>query len=241
MKSDIKLSQGEERKFYVKRMFNAIARRYDLLNHLLSLGIDIYWRKKAIGKLSVSEYALVLDLACGTGDFALETIRQKKCHVVGADIAAQMLVFGNQKKQKKKEGKQLWFANADGEQLPFPDNSFDGATIAFGIRNMGDMDQALREFARVLKPSAPLVVLEFSLPQFRPFRAVYLFYFKHILPRVGALISGDREAYSYLPLSVGEFPSIPSFREKMKQAGFSPITHWRLLNGVAVIYRGLSG
>ncbi len=160
--------------------------------------------------------------------------------MIGVDIAAQMLVYGNRKKRKKKEGNRLWFANGDGEQLPFADNVFDGATIAFGIRNMGDMDQALREFARTLKSGAPLVVLEFSLPQFRPFRALYLFYFKHILPRVGAFISGDKEAYSYLPLSVGEFPSIPSFREKMRGAGFEQITHWRLLNGIAVIYRGNS-
>ena len=240
MTKKLKLTQGEERKFYVKRMFNAIARRYDLLNHLLSFGIDILWRKKAIRKLNITADAMVLDLACGTGDFALETIRQKKCRVVGVDIAAQMLVFGNRKKQIKKEGKRLCFANGDGERLPFADKTFDGATIAFGIRNMGDMDQALREFARVLKSGAALIVLEFSLPQFKPFRALYLFYFKHILPRIGALISGDREAYSYLPLSVGEFPSVPDFRRKMEQAGFKGINHWRLLNGVAVIYRGVS-
>jgi len=241
MKTEIKLTEGEERKSYVKRMFNAIARRYDLLNHLLSMGIDIYWRKKAIRKLPVKREALVLDLACGTGDFALETIRQKNCRVIGVDIAAQMLVYGNQKKKTKKEGQKLHFANGDGERLPFADHTFFGATIAFGIRNMGDMDQALREFARVLRPEAPLIVLEFSLPQFKPFRAVYLFYFKHILPRVGALISGDREAYSYLPLSVGAFPTIPSFRQKMQRAGFGRIEHWPLLNGVAVIYRGFSG
>lgn len=239
MKKEVVLTEGEERKTYVRRMFNAIARRYDLLNHLLSFGIDIYWRKKAIGKLDVQPQALVLDVACGTGDFAMETIRQKKCEVIGADIARQMLVYGNIKKKKKSMGNRLHFANVDGELMPFRPDSFDGATIAFGIRNMGHMDRALAEINRVLKKDGQLIVLEFSLPQFKPFRALYLFYFKHILPRLGSLISGDAEAYSYLPKSVGAFPPVEEFADLMKQNGFAEVSWWRLLNGVAMIYKGV--
>ncbi len=239
MKKEVVLTEGEERKTYVRHMFNAIARRYDLLNHLLSFGVDICWRKQAIAMLDVEPQGLVLDLACGTGDFAMETIGQKKCEVIGADIAQQMLVYGNIKKKKKPLGNKLHFANADGERLPFRPATFEGATIAFGIRNMGSMDQALTEMSRVLKDKGQLIVLEFSLPEFKPFRSLYLFYFKHILPRVGGLISGDAEAYSYLPLSVSAFPPVDEFAQKMKNKGFSEVSFKKLLYGVAVIYKGI--
>lgn len=233
------LPTGEERKNYVRFMFNAIARRYDLLNHLLSFGIDTYWRKKAIAKLDVGQQDLVLDLACGTGDFARETIRQKKCRVVGADLARQMLLYGKRKKTKNKQHHSLYFTNADGEFLPFRSKTFNGATIAFGIRNMGDMNQALAEMSRVLAENGQLIILEFSLPELKAYRALYLLYFKHILPRIGRAISGDSLAYSYLPLSVGAFPQMDEFISLMKQNGFRQVHHWKLLNGVVVIYKGL--
>lgn len=231
------LEPGEKKKHYVRRMFNSIAHRYDFLNHFLSFGIDIIWRKIAIKKLQVSEGQKVLDLACGTGDFALEIIRQKKCTVVGADIALRMLQFARPKAQ----GKPLHLINADGEQLPFGDQTFAGATIAFGIRNMGDRLQALKEIYRVLERDGQIVVLEFSLPKFLPFRLIYLFYFKNILPFVGRMVSKDKQAYSYLPASVEKFPTIKEFEEELSLAGFSSLTHQKLLNGVAVIYKGIKG
>ena len=228
------LEPGEKKKHYVQRMFNSIAHRYDFLNHFLSLGIDIVWRKKAIRKLDVSPDQRVLDLACGTADFALEIIRQKQCHVVGADIALRMLQFARQKTDDPK----LRLMNADGEALPFKDDSFAGTTIAFGIRNMGNRIQALKEMYRVLQPNGQTVILEFSLPTFAPFRRIYLFYFKNILPMVGRMVSKDKEAYSYLPASVERFPTIEEFENELTLAGFKDLKHWRLLNGVAVIYKG---
>ncbi len=227
------LEPGEKKKHYVRRMFNSIAHRYDFLNHFLSFGIDIVWRKKAIGKLEVPADQIVLDLACGTADFALEIIRQKQCRVVGADIALRMLQYARQKRNDQR----LQLMNADGEALPFKNNSFAGVTIAFGIRNMGERIRALKEMHRILQPKGQTVILEFSLPTFLPFRNAYLFYFKHVLPRIGRLISKDKEAYSYLPASVEHFPTVDEFEGELKQAGFTPLRHWKLLNGVAVIYK----
>ncbi len=229
------LDAGEKKKNYVRRMFNSIAYRYDFLNHFLSFGIDILWRKAAIKKLQISETQKVLDLACGTGDFALEIMRQKKCTVVGADIALRMLHFA----RKKSQGKPLYLINADGEQLPFSDESFAAATIAFGIRNMGNRPQALKEIYRILQTNGQAVILEFSLPDFMPFRWIYLFYFKNILPFVGRVVSNDKQAYSYLPASVEKFPTIQEFEKELIQAGFKLRLHQKLLNGVAVIYKAI--
>ncbi|MGD9488859.1 MAG: bifunctional demethylmenaquinone methyltransferase/2-methoxy-6-polyprenyl-1,4-benzoquinol methylase UbiE [Calditrichaceae bacterium] len=238
MKDEMVLTAGSERKTYVTKMFNSIAHRYDLLNHLLSGGIDIYWRKKAISKLKVDGQGLVLDLATGTGDLAIEVISQKKCKVIGADIALRMLKFGYQKIEKKNLSSQCRFVNADGEGLPFSDSIFNGVTIAFGIRNMGTIPDALAEMYRILKSDGEAIILEFSLPTFRPFRWLYLFYFNKILPIIGNLISKDGAAYSYLPASVEKFPSIGDFSSWMEEAGFRNLNHWKLLNGIAVIYKG---
>lgn len=232
------LSEGDERKSYVRKMFNSIASRYDLLNHLLSFGLDIYWRKKAISKLSPGKtYRRILDLACGTGDFALETAGRLDARITGADIAHQMLKIG----KDKARGKRLDFINADGEHLPLKTQSFDAVTIAFGIRNMGYMQQALSEMHRILNRNGEVIILEFSLPRFAPFRALYLFYFNHILPRIGRLISGHIDAYTYLPASVESFPVIEDFMNRMKKTGFRQPQHWKLLFGVAVIYKGVRG
>ncbi len=232
------LPQGIERKKYVRTMFNAIAHRYDLLNHLLSFGIDIYWRGKTISFLRAERDALILDLACGTGDLAVTAVQRNKCRVVGVDIALQMLHIGRGKLAKKHLLHRIDLLNGDGEQLPFKDASFDGAMIAFGIRNMGDMDMAMKEVHRILKEDAPFVVLEFSLPTFALFRIIYLWYFKHILPFIGRMISGDSGAYSYLPESVDNFPGIREFRHHLSKTGFNDLQHRKLLNGIAVIYRG---
>ncbi len=230
---------AQQKKRYVRQMFNSIAHRYDFLNHFLSLGIDILWRKKAIKKLQVSSEQKVLDLACGTADLALETIRRKNCAVVGVDIAHRMLKFARAKIKDDPQAQKLFLVNGDGEYLPFAADTFDGVTIAFGIRNMGDMPKALKEMHRVLTPQGQAVILEFSLPTFPVFRFLYLFYFKRVLPAIGRLISKDPSAYSYLPASVEKFPTIAEFEEQLILAGFGRAEHWKLLNGVAVIYRAI--
>ena len=232
---------GIERKKYVKKMFNGIAHRYDLLNHLLSGGIDIYWRKKAISKLDPKEGDAILDLACGTGDFAIETSKRELCTVIGADIALEMLKLGKDKIQSKYKGNRIPFVNADGEQLPFKNSCMNGVTIAFGIRNMGVITDALREMNRILMPNGKAVILEFSTPTSKLFKKIYLFYFNVILPFVGRLISNDPEAYRYLPESVGNFPLIEKFVGLMEETGFSNVHYWKLLNGIAVIYEGKKG
>ena len=237
MKEKMVLTTGPERKHYVRNMFNNIAHRYDLLNHLLSGGVDILWRKKTVRWMDVAEQDFVLDLACGTGDLAIEITEQKGCRVIGADIALRMLRFGQGKNRKRSLNGRISFVNGDGEMLPFRDGSFKAVTIAFGIRNMGEVDQALREMWRVLKPGGQAMILEFSLPTFTPFRKIYLFYFKHILPRIGRLISKDTSAYSYLPASVEKFPTIDEFSRQLIQNGFDRVDYKKLMNGVAVIYR----
>jgi len=232
------LTRGGERKAYVKQMFNDIAYRYDFLNHLLSGGIDVYWRKKSVSKLEVKPGERVLDLACGTADFAIETAQRKHCQVVGTDIAHQMLVFAKEKITKKNLSPSVALLNGDGEHLPFANASFQGVTIAFGIRNMGSIEAALSEMNRILSKEGQAVILEFSLPVNSIVRRSYLLYFKHILPQIGRLFSKDEQAYTYLPASVESFPSITEFEQTMEQAGFRNIKHWKLLNGVAVIYRG---
>ncbi len=229
------LTAGAERKSYVKRMFNAIAHRYDFLNHLLSFGLDIRWRKKAISHLDQKrDYGFVLDLACGTGDFARETAQKTGARVIGTDIALQMLTTGS----KKKGMQSVDLLNGDAEMLPFRDHRFDAVTIAFGIRNMGHVDTALSEMHRILTTGGQAIVLEFSTPEMQPFRTLYLFYFNHILPRVGRLISGDKQAYAYLPASVDAFPGIAEFMKKMETAGFRDVEAVPLLFGVAMIYKG---
>ncbi|MBD3224695.1 MAG: bifunctional demethylmenaquinone methyltransferase/2-methoxy-6-polyprenyl-1,4-benzoquinol methylase UbiE [Caldithrix sp.] len=235
--TSIKLTHGEQRKSYVRKMFNSIARRYDLLNHLLSFGIDYLWRRKAIQQLNAGPDHLILDLATGTGDLAIETINKTEARVIGADISINMLKTGQTKSRRRQLQDRLNFVNGDGEQLPFGDAVFGGTVIAFGIRNMGHIDQALTEIHRVLKDSGQLIILEFSLPQVKFFQALYLFYFNHILPRVGRMISKDKEAYTYLPVSVSDFPSIGSFAHMIESAGFGEITYQKLLSGVAVIYK----
>jgi len=233
------LSQGTKRKSYVKGMFNNIAHRYDFLNHFLSAGIDIFWRKKAVSKIQINSEAHVLDLAGGTGDMAFEIVRQKHCRVTIADFAQQMLVLAKDKVSAKSLQNKIKLVNGDGEKLPFRDDSFDAVSIAFGIRNMGTLSNALEEMFRLLKSRGQAVILEFSLPANILIRKVYLFYFLKLLPLTGRFFSKDKEAYSYLPASVQNFPEIEEFESLMQDAGFSGIESWKLMNGVAVIYKGI--
>lgn len=220
-------------------MFDAVAPRYDLLNRLLSLGIDRYWRRRAVRWLKLPSRGLVLDAASGTGDVALEIVRHgpAEVQVLACDISARMLACGRQKMLASPDPQRFLLVRATCEALPLPTNCCVGAIIAFGIRNVSDRPAALRELCRVLQPGAPLVVLEFSEPRQPLFRACYQFYFHQVLPRLGGLLS-QASAYRYLPASVQRFPSRAAFKELLAEAGFVGVTHRDLSGGIATLYRG---
>jgi len=223
----------------IREMFDEIAPRYDLLNRLLSFGIDRRWRRIAVGQLAIPPQGRVLDVATGTGDVALEVARQTdpSVRIVGADFTQGMLVRGREKVAASRHCGRIELVNAPCEALPHPDASFDGVTIAFGIRNVVDRERGLREMARVLKPRGRLVVLEFATPRSWLFRSVYLFYFHQLLPRLGGLLS-RRSAYQYLPESVQEFPDRQTFLKMMGDAGLNALRHIDLTGGIAVVYVG---
>lgn len=234
--SEARPSEGADRERQVRRIFSEIAPRYDLLNHVLSLNIDRRWRRKAIDRLGWERTpeGRFLDGCAGTYDLALELARRPafRGRVVASDFAHPMLVQG----RPKLEGTGITSLCADSLRLPFPDASFDGATVGFGVRNLADLDRGLRELARVLRPGARAVILEFTTPPSRLMRSLYLFYFHHILPRVGRWVSGHPWAYTYLPESVKEFPGPEELAERMRRAGFSA-ARWSLVSGgIAAIH-----
>ena len=230
---------GAEKRAYVRTVFEDIAPRYDLLNHLLSLNIDKMWRRRALRALGWSRApgGTYLDLCAGTLDVGAELIRQAAFHgfVVGADFAVPMLRAGIGKAPTNRLGP----VGADAQQLPLGDNAVDGATVAFGIRNVAALDVALREVFRVLKPGARFVILEFTTPRSAIIRTGYHFYFHHLLPLVGGLISGHRTAYKYLPQSVAHFPAEPELARRMTAAGFSNVSWESLSLGIAAIHVGM--
>jgi len=231
--------QGNEKKKYVKGMFNDIAENYDLLNHLLSMGADFYWRKRAIQLMEISDDHLILDLATGTGDLAIAAAKKSKCNIIGLDIAFNMMLPAREKIQKKGLSDRIAFVCGDGENMPFKDDVFDRGMIAFGIRNMGNISQALNELNRVLKKKGRLMVLEFSTPQIPLFRELYALYFKLTLPLIGKIISGHADAYSYLPESVSNFPAKREFMGLMADAGFIDIRHKNFTFGICTAYLGV--
>jgi demethylmenaquinone methyltransferase/2-methoxy-6-polyprenyl-1,4-benzoquinol methylase len=223
----------------IRDMFDAIAPRYDLLNRLLSLGIDRRWRTFAVGQLQIPPGGKVLDVATGTGDVALEIASRTPDSVVivGEDFTQGMLVHGLEKIAKSPYSRRISLVNAPCEAMPHPSGIFDGVTIAFGIRNVVDRLAGLREMRRVLKPGGRAVILEFSNPRSRFFKALYYLYFRRILPFVGGLFS-KRSAYQYLPDSVLEFPDQESFKALMAEAGFVDLKHYDLTFGIATVYVG---
>jgi demethylmenaquinone methyltransferase/2-methoxy-6-polyprenyl-1,4-benzoquinol methylase len=223
----------------IRQMFDDIAPRYDLLNRMLSCGIDRRWRQLAVHQLAVPPGGRVLDVATGTGDVALEIARQTdpSVRITGADFTQGMLVLGHAKIAASSHAGRIELVNAACEALPCPEYCFDGVTIAFGIRNVVDRVAGLQEMVRVLKPGGRLVVLEFATPRRRLFRAIYLGYFHHLLPRLGGLLS-RRSAYQYLPESVQGFPDRPSFLAMMGAAGLTDLRTIELTGGIAVIYVG---
>ena len=223
----------------IRDMFDRIAPRYDLLNRVLSLGIDRRWRRFAVRQLTVPRGGMVLDIATGTGDVALEIGRQTDASVkiIGSDFTQGMLVLGRDKIEASPFRERIMLVNAPCEALPHPDGIFDGITIAFGIRNVVDRQEGLREMARVLKPGGRVVILEFATPRKRMFRAVYYFYFRRVLPWLGGLLS-QRSAYQYLPDSVLEFPDRDAFKGMMEQAGFVDVQVFDLSGGIAAVHVG---
>ena len=201
------------KKEQVARMFNNISNRYDFLNHFLSMGIDKGWRKKAIQILKPSAPKILLDVATGTGDFALQAMELKPEKIVGVDISDGMLEVGRKKIAARRLDSIIEMKNGDSENLPFSDNNFDAVTVGFGVRNFENLEKGLSEIYRVMKPGATLVVLEFSRPKRFPFKQIYNFYFKTILPRIGRAVSQDKSAYTYLPESVEAFPDGQNFYE----------------------------
>ncbi|MFC6997650.1 bifunctional demethylmenaquinone methyltransferase/2-methoxy-6-polyprenyl-1,4-benzoquinol methylase UbiE [Rufibacter roseus] len=230
--------QETGKKTQVAQMFNSIAKRYDFLNHFLSAGIDIIWRKKAVKLLEQTKPQLLLDIATGTGDFALEAMRLKPRQIIGLDISEGMLAVGREKIKKRGLENVIELQLGDSENIQFPDNHFDAITVAFGVRNFENLEKGLSEMYRVLKPGGKAVILEFSKPQKFPMKQTYNFYFKHILPVFGKLISKDNAAYTYLPESVQAFPDGKDFLTILNKIGFKT-TEWHSLTfGISSIYTG---
>lgn len=220
----------------MRRMFDAVAPRYDLLNRFLSLGIDRRWRKCAVRQMRLPSEGLALDAASGTCDVALEIARQApEICIVGTDISERMLAQGRQKVLRGGLANRISLVAAACETLPLPDNICDGAVIAFGIRNVAERSAAIKEFFRILRPQARLIVLEFSEPPNSFFRFLYHGYFRWVLPLIGAVFS-EPAAYRYLPESVAEFPSRQEFKDLMGEAGFVSVTHQDLTCGIVTLY-----
>jgi len=229
---------NKTKKQEVAEMFNNIASKYDFLNHFLSMGIDILWRKKAIRILKKENPQIILDVATGTGDFAIEAVATDAKKIIGVDIARDMFKIGEQKVAKKNLSHIISFDYGDSENLQFDDNHFDAITVSFGVRNFENLNKGLAEMNRVLKPGGSLVVIEFSKPTTFPIKQLYNFYFKFILPTLGKLISKDQRAYTYLPESVEAFPFGQVFLDKMLSVNFRDIKNIPLTFGIASIYIG---
>lgn len=224
----------------VRAMFGEIADRYDLLNHLLSLNVDRYWRWRTVRRVRPAGEAPILDLCTGTGDLALAYARASRGRVIGADFCHPMLVIGRQKAQRRGTDDRLSFIEADAQRLPFPDNTFQIVSVAFGLRNVADTDAGLREMARVCRPGGQVAVLEFSLPRRQPLKAMYGWYFRNVLPRIGQWLARNRhDAYNYLPSSVSEFPSGEALLARMRAAGLREARLWPLTGGIATLYVGV--
>lgn len=223
-------------------MFGAIAPRYDLMNHLLSMQVDRYWRWRTVRKARPNGGAPILDLCTGTGDlaFAFHKATRGASPVVGADFCRQMLELAEKKKRRFGEEAAITFLEADAQATPFPDNHFQIVSVAFGLRNVASTERALAEMVRVCQPGGRVAVLEFSMPTRQPFKAIYGWYFRRVLPRIGQwLARNENRAYEYLPESVQEFPSGQSLAQMMLAAGLSKVTIHSFTFGVATLYLGI--
>ncbi len=228
---------SEKKKAYVHWMFNAIAPRYDFLNHLLSYGLNIFWRRKAIELLRPFQPKRILDIATGTADFAIAALRLHPMEVIGVDIAEEMLKIGKEKIRKRNLNGVVKLDVGDAEQLKFESASFDAVLVAFGVRNFENLEKGLSEIHRVLKLGGVAVILEFSRPRKSPFKQVYSWYMRRVVPAIGGWISKHREAYEYLPETIWQFPDGEDFLAILRQIGFLSASAHPLTFGVATIYR----
>jgi demethylmenaquinone methyltransferase/2-methoxy-6-polyprenyl-1,4-benzoquinol methylase len=226
------------KKEQVADMFNNISPKYDLLNRVLSFGIDVYWRKRAIRLLKPEHPRQILDIATGTADFAIEALALKPEKVIGVDISEGMLSVGREKIRRKKLDGKIELQLGDSEKLLFPDNSFDAVIVSFGVRNFEHLERGLVDMYRVLKPGGTCVILEFSQPEKSPFKQLYHFYSHYILPLVGKAVSKDNAAYTYLPESVQAFPAGTAFTNVLAKAGFNSTKCIPLTFGISSIYTG---
>ena len=223
------------KKLQVAKMFDNIAKSYDFLNHSLSFGMDFYWRKKAISKLT-NNPKKILDVATGTADFAIAATKMKEVQIIGIDISEKMLEIGKNKIKQKGLENLIKLQLADSENLPFESRSFDGITAGFGVRNFENLQLGLSEMCRVLKEGGIAVILEPSKPKAFPVKQIYSAYFHYILPFLGRLISKDNRAYNYLPESVDAFPENEKFIEILKEVGFTKAQHLPLTLGIVSLY-----
>ena len=226
----------DSKKDQVAVMFNNIAKKYDFLNHFLSLGIDKLWRNKVVSILKKYHPKTILDIATGTGDLAITALKLNPDKITGIDISTGMLKIGNEKIRRKKLGNIIELLEGDSENIQFPDQSFDAAIVAFGVRNFENLQKGLHEIYRVLKPGTPFIILEFSKPCKFPVKQAYNIYFTNILPLIGKLFSKDNSAYTYLPQSVNAFPEGNACLKELKTVGFKSVNEKRLSFGIASIY-----
>ncbi len=224
----------------VWKMFDRIAPRYDLLNRFLSFRQDVFWRKRMARYLPTGDRLRLLDVATGTADQIFSLLRHAPRieRAVGVDMSERMLEMGRAKVVERGLAERVSLRTGDAAHIPEPDGTYDVVTISFGIRNVVDVVEALGEMRRVLRPGGRVLVLEFSLPEFRPFRALYLFYLRRVLPLLGGLLSGDREAYRYLNVTVETFPYGHAFCDLMRKAGLVKVASHPLTFGIATLYQG---
>jgi demethylmenaquinone methyltransferase/2-methoxy-6-polyprenyl-1,4-benzoquinol methylase len=220
-------------------MFNNISARYDFLNHFLSLGIDKIWRRKAIKQLRSIPVKKIIDIATGTGDFAIAALKLNPEEVIGLDISAGMLAVGEQKMIKNKVDSIIKMQLGDSENIPYDSNYFDALTVGFGVRNFENLELGLTEMLRVLKPGGKAVILEFSKPKRFPIKQIFGFYSRYFIPFFGKRISKDAQAYSYLPESVAAFPEGKDFEDILRKIGYKNIESTLVSGGIATIYAGI--
>lgn len=232
-------TEDKSKKEEVAQMFDNISKRYDFLNHFLSLGIDKIWRKKAVKMLRDIQPKKILDLATGTGDFAIASLKLNPTEIVGMDISDGMLEVGRVKMKKNGYDSIISMRNGDSENLPFEDNYFDALTVGFGVRNYENLEKGLSEMLRVVRPGGKLVILEFSKPKKFPVKQYYAFHSKYIIPFFGKRISKDSSAYAYLPESVAAFPEGKNFENILVKLGYKDVKAKLVSGGIATIYSGI--